>query len=81
MKHNKGIEHFLNGDIYNGEYINGKPDGNGIYLWDNGNEYRGLYIYILYFYYIILLIGQFKNGLRHGKGKWIKWIENNKLMD
>jgi hypothetical protein len=72
MKHNKGIEHFLNGDIYNGEYINGKPDGNGIYLWDNGNEYRGLYIYILYYiniilyfiilyyiilYYIILLIG------------------------
>ncbi len=43
-----------------------------------------LYYIILYYiilYYTILLIGQFKNGLRHGKGKWIKWIENNKLMD
>ena len=39
-------------------------------------------VYKLYFDDIYLFIkGQFKNGLRHGKGKWIKWIENNKLMD
>ena len=36
----------------NGNFINGKLEGNGKFIWENGNYY----------------IGQFKNGKKHGKG-------------
>lgn len=32
-----------------------------MYLWENGNEFRG----------------SFMNGHRHGTGKWIKWISKD----
>ena len=49
----KGIKYYKNGNIlYEGNFINGKFEGNGKVIFDNGLYY----------------IGQFKNGLRNGKG-------------
>ena len=36
--------------------MRGRPDGWGEYTWDNGATY----------------VGEFKNGLKHGKGYWTK---------
>ena len=45
--------YYSNGKImYEGDYINDKREGNGKYIWENGNYY----------------IGQWKNSLRNGKG-------------
>lgn len=41
--------------------MRGKPDGHGQYTWHNGSSY----------------VGQFKDGLKHGKGKWKKSQEPN----
>jgi len=38
--------------MYEGDFINGEIEGNGKYIFENGNYY----------------IGQFKNDLRNGKG-------------
>ena len=35
-----------------GNFVNGKREGNGKYIWENGNYY----------------IGQWLNGKKHGKG-------------
>ena len=49
----KGVEYYKNGNIkYEGEFIDGKFDGNGKYFWEDGSYY----------------IGQFKNNVKHGKG-------------
>ena len=49
----KGIKYYPNGNIlYEGDFINGKFEGNGKYYYDNGDYY----------------IGKYKNGLRNGKG-------------
>ena len=55
-----GHESFANGDIYIGEYANGKPEGKGIYHWNDNAVYKGF----------------FRNGLRHGKGKQILFRNN-----
>lgn len=44
-----------------GEYVNGKPEGKGQYTWENGSFY----------------VGEFKGGLKHGKGKWRRSKDNN----
>ncbi len=64
LKHGKGTDYFANGDVYTGEYINGKtgisrnrigkPWGFGEYTWKNGSHYAGY----------------FQRGLKHGWGKW-----------
>jgi hypothetical protein len=41
-------------DFYKGEFVKGLPEGEGTYLWSNGAVY----------------IGEWKNGLRHGNGKY-----------
>ena len=46
---------FENLDIYTGELTNNEIEGSGELKWKNGNHYKG----------------QFKNGLRHGKGIFI----------
>ena len=52
--HGKGIIYYKNGNIkYECDFINGKFEGNGKRIFKNGEYY----------------IGQWKNGLRHGKGK------------
>ena len=46
--------YYDNGNImYEGDFINGKKEGNGKLIDENGNYY----------------IGQFKNDLRNGRGK------------
>ena len=47
--------------IYEGDWINNKREGNGKYIFENGEYY----------------IGQFKNGLFHGKG--IYYYSNGKI--
>ena len=45
--------YYSNGNImYDGDWINNKREGNGKYIFENGEYY----------------IGQYKNGLRNGKG-------------
>ena len=47
-------EHYTHGNIiYEGDWIEDKKEGNGKEIYENGEYY----------------IGQFKNGLRNGKGK------------
>lgn len=41
MKNGQGKEVFTNGDIYTGNYKDGKPDGYGEYTWKNGTIYKG----------------------------------------
>lgn len=44
--------HWNNGDIYNGDFVDGQMTGNGTYYYANGTKY----------------IGDFLNGNRHGQG-------------
>ena len=45
--------YYSNGNIqYEGDWINDKEEGNGKYIWEDGEYY----------------IGQYKNNLKHGKG-------------
>lgn len=37
-----------------GNFLNGKPNGEGKYIWSTGAIYEG----------------EFKDGLKHGFGKW-----------
>ena len=54
LPNGKGTEYYKNGNIkYEGDYINGKREGNGKFIDEDGNYY----------------IGQFKNDLRNGIGK------------
>jgi hypothetical protein len=46
--------------VYVGEYSDGKPHGSGQYTWANGSYY----------------VGEFKGGLKSGKGKWRRSKEN-----
>ena len=39
MKHGKGEEIFSNGDRYIGQYKEGKPDGEGKYIWADESYY------------------------------------------
>lgn len=48
------MEHFKNGDRYQGEYLMGKFHGKGRYYWSNDSVYEG----------------EFKNGMRNGYGVW-----------
>ena len=48
----KGIFKIKNGDIYDGNFINGLINGKGIMINKNGNKY----------------IGEFKNGKKDGEG-------------
>ena len=53
LPNGKGIKYYSNGNIlFEGNFINGKFDGNGKYYYDDGNYF----------------IGEYKNGLRNGRG-------------
>ena len=45
--------------MYEGDFVNDKYEGNGKYIWEDGDIY----------------IGQFKNGLRNGKGTYYNIAE------
>ena len=49
-----GTGEALGEDYYKGEFVKGYPDGEGIYLWKNGDKYTG----------------EWKKGMRHGKGRY-----------
>ncbi len=36
FKQGPGYEQFANGSVYQGIYVNGKPEGVGKYSWPNG---------------------------------------------
>lgn len=40
-RHGFGFEKFANGCIYEGDFVNGKPEGVGKYRWPNGEFYEG----------------------------------------
>lgn len=40
-KYGEGYEKFANQCVYQGEFINGKPEGIGRYSWPNGEYYEG----------------------------------------
>jgi hypothetical protein len=62
----KGLAHgngeAVGEDRYKGEFKNGLPNGEGIYIWKIGNSYEGT----------------FKKGLKEGKGKLTYRKENKK---
>ena len=35
------MERYSNGNRYEGDFSNGKPHGNGVYSWANGEVYEG----------------------------------------
>ncbi|MEE0997137.1 MAG: hypothetical protein U0L74_07190, partial [Paludibacteraceae bacterium] len=43
------------GDIYTGDFVNGVPEGKGVYTFATGDRYEG----------------EFKNGKRNGQGVYI----------
>jgi hypothetical protein len=74
MRHGKGTWKMINGDCFEGEYLNDKKNGYGVYSWKSGDLYKGA----------------FENDYRHGygemywnngksfKGQWSNGIEINK---
>ena len=49
----------IDNNVYGGEIKDGKPHGKGVLKYYQDGKLEGRYI------------GDFKNGLREGKGKWI----------
>ena len=41
MRHGQGVMTYANGDIYDGEWKEGRMDGKGTKKFRNGNEYEG----------------------------------------
>jgi hypothetical protein len=42
MQHGRGISTLSWGDLYDGEYINNKKHGGGVYRWEDGRTYTGV---------------------------------------
>ena len=56
LKHGKGKIYYATGNIkYDGDFINDKFEGNGKYIYKNGDYY----------------IGEWKNNVVHGIGKFL----------
>ena len=79
--HNIGIRIYLNGNIYEGQFINGKIDGTGKMVYANGDKYvgewkdgffsgQGLMTYVTGDSYE----GQFRQGLHYNEGIYILCI-------
>lgn len=68
---------FDNGDVYEGEMVNGLHHGKGKYTYASGNYYDGEWVNGKYHGHGIYhwsdgyeFEGEWKNGKRHGEGKW-----------
>ena len=55
----QGVHNYTNGDRYEGEFKDGKPNGSGTYFHLSNNQYRG-----------DKYMGQFLNGTRQGNGRY-----------
>jgi MORN repeat len=74
--HGSGTRRFKNGDVYIGNYENGKRAGEGRFYFANGDMYYGnwdadqIHGFGRYYYNSgISFEGTFQRGARHGKGK------------
>ena len=78
--HGKGILYYKDGKIeYDGDFIKGKREGKGKYIWEDGQYYIGQWVNNLKHgkgieYYkngTIRYVGDFNNGKLEGYGKYI----------
>ena len=44
MQNGHGIEHWIDGSIYEGEFKNGKKHGIGHFTWSDGSSYEGQFV-------------------------------------
>lgn len=51
----KSLYRWKNGDVFNGQFNQGKRNGQGSYTWASGSNYTG----------------EWKDGKRHGKGTYL----------
>eukprot|EP01097_Dermamoeba_algensis_P003952 TRINITY_DN2659_c0_g1_i1.p1 TRINITY_DN2659_c0_g1~~TRINITY_DN2659_c0_g1_i1.p1 ORF type:complete len:545 (+),score=97.83 TRINITY_DN2659_c0_g1_i1:237-1637(+) len=65
FQNGQGSFHWSNGDIFHGNWLNGKRSGKGVYVWADGDRYEG----------------DFLDNKRTGKGKFIyasgSWYEGD----
>ena len=74
--HNYKIEIMSNSDVYLGEYVRGRKEGLGFYLYEKGGYYYGFFknnekteMGVLYnTNYNCYYIGEFRNDERNGRG-------------
>ncbi|KAJ8323914.1 hypothetical protein O5D80_007141 [Batrachochytrium dendrobatidis] len=77
-RHGTGKNLFVNGDVYEGAYIQSKRHGEGVYKWKAGHRYVGAYDNNQrhgqgYFVYPdgSKYKGEFQHGKRHGQGTYV----------
>ena len=75
------LENYETGDIYEGQFENGKINGKGIFKWKNGEIYEGDFVSgikhgkgIHKFPEGSEYEGEYNNGIREGKAKYI-WAD------
>lgn len=77
MKHGEGTYHFQNKDVYSGQWMFNKKNGQGVYeyfatnqklmgTWKDNKIIEGKWIFPNGSYYS----GQFKDNKPHGEGSW-----------
>lgn len=59
MKHGQGTWKNVNGDYYNGSWVENRQEGHGIHMHQGNNYCNQGNVYK----------GEFKNFLKHGKGQ------------
>lgn len=82
LYHGRGHMHFKNGDVYNGEWSEGKMHGRGSLCWD-GQEYDGHFfkgrktgLGKIVYADGTSYVGEWREDQRHGKGKLISADES-----
>jgi len=53
LRNQSGLTRFPNGDVYEGEFLDGRMHGYGNYRFSDGSKYEG----------------EYQRGERHGRGK------------
>lgn len=75
IKNGFGIYEYVNGDIYKGQFMNGKSHGKGMLMYRNGDTYDGEWksgersgFGVLKYASGAIYIGSFENNKKHGYG-------------